>query len=134
MVAKVISGREVAETILTTDLKNKVLELNKKNIKPKLVVMLVGDMKASASYVAQKEKFAVKAGIEDINVTNEPVEKLPDVKDKLELMKTLNPSKFDRIKAEDEEQIAMQDNDEMNENMLEDIEEPVGFIERRSEV
>jgi len=64
MVAKVISGREVAETILTTDLKNKVIELNKKNIKPKLVVILVGDMKASASYVAQKEKFAVKAGIE----------------------------------------------------------------------
>lgn len=64
MSAKVISGREVAETILTTDLKNKVLELNKKNIKPKLIVMLVGDMKASASYVAQKEKFAVKAGIE----------------------------------------------------------------------
>ena len=64
MVAKVISGREVAEIILTTDLKNKVLELNKKNIKPKLIVMLVGEMKASASYVAQKEKFAVKAGIE----------------------------------------------------------------------
>ena len=64
MVAKVISGREVAENILTTDLKNKVIELNKKNIKPKLVVVLVGDMKASASYVAQKEKFAVKAGIE----------------------------------------------------------------------
>jgi methylenetetrahydrofolate dehydrogenase (NADP+) / methenyltetrahydrofolate cyclohydrolase len=64
MVAKVISGREVAETILSTDLKNKVLELNKKNIKPKLIVILVGDMKASASYVAQKEKFAVKAGIE----------------------------------------------------------------------
>ena len=64
MVAKVISGREVAETILTTDLKSKVIELNKKNIKPKLIVILVGDMKASASYVAQKEKFAVKAGIE----------------------------------------------------------------------
>ena len=64
MVVKVISGREVAETILSTDLKNKVLELNKKNIKPKLIVILVGDMKASASYVAQKEKFAVKAGIE----------------------------------------------------------------------
>lgn len=64
MVAKVISGREVAENILTTDLKNKVIELNKKNIKPKLIVILVGDMKASASYVAQKEKFAVKAGIE----------------------------------------------------------------------
>ena len=64
MVAKVISGREVAENILKTDLKNKVIELNKKNIKPKLIVVLVGDMKASASYVAQKEKFAVKAGIE----------------------------------------------------------------------
>ena len=64
MVAKIISGREVAETILTTDLKNKVEELNKKNINPKLIVILVGDMKASASYVAQKEKFAVKAGIE----------------------------------------------------------------------
>ena len=63
MTAKIISGREVAENILTSDLKNKVLELNKKNIEPKLVVILVGDMKASASYVAQKEKFAVKAGI-----------------------------------------------------------------------
>ena len=64
MTAKIISGREVAEDILTTNLKNKVIELNKKNIKPKLIVILVGDMKASASYVAQKEKFAVKAGIE----------------------------------------------------------------------
>ena len=64
MAAKIISGREVAETILTTDLKNKVIVLNKKSIKPKLIVILVGDMKASASYVAQKEKFAVKAGIE----------------------------------------------------------------------
>ena len=64
MTAKIISGREVAENILTTNLKNKVIELNKKNIKPKLIVILVGDMKASASYVAQKEKFAVKAGIE----------------------------------------------------------------------
>ena len=64
MVAKIISGREVAEKILTTDLKNRVDSLNKLNIKPKLIVVLVGDMKASASYVAQKEKFAVKAGIE----------------------------------------------------------------------
>jgi hypothetical protein len=77
---------------------------------------------------------AVKAGIEDINVTNESVEKLPDVKDKLELMKTLNPSKFDKIKTESEEQISMQDDDEINENMLEDVEEPEGFIERRSEM
>ncbi len=64
MVAKIISGREVAENILTTDLKNKVIKLQSKNITPKLIVILVGDVKASASYVAQKEKFAVKAGIE----------------------------------------------------------------------
>ena len=63
MTAKIISGREVAENILQ-DLKKRVDVLKKKNITPKLVVVLVGDMKASASYVAQKEKFAVKAGIE----------------------------------------------------------------------
>ena len=63
MTAKIISGREVAENILQ-DLKKRVDTLKKKNITPKLVVVLVGDMKASASYVAQKEKFAVKAGID----------------------------------------------------------------------
>ena len=62
MTAKIISGREVAENILT-DLKKRVDMLKEKSITPKLVVVLVGDMKASASYVAQKEKFAVKAGI-----------------------------------------------------------------------
>ena len=63
MTAKIISGREVAENILQ-DLKKRVDALKKKNTTPKLVVVLVGDMKASASYVAQKEKFAVKAGID----------------------------------------------------------------------
>ena len=63
MTAKIISGREVAENILQ-DLKKRVDILRNKNITPKLVVVLVGDMKASASYVAQKEKFAVKAGID----------------------------------------------------------------------
>ena len=59
MTAKIISGREVAENILQ-DLKKRVDILKKKNMTPKLVVVLVGDMKASASYVAQKEKFAVQ--------------------------------------------------------------------------
>jgi|TARA_B100001996_G_scaffold358237_1_gene322669 methylenetetrahydrofolate dehydrogenase (NADP+)/methenyltetrahydrofolate cyclohydrolase len=86
MVAKIISGREVAEKILTTDLKNRVDSLNKLNIKPKLIVVLVGDVKASASYVAQKEKFAVKAGIEsevvrfESNVTEvELLNKIDDI-------------------------------------------------------
>ena len=56
--------KNVVDTIYNTYRSRPDKELNKKNIKPKLIVMLVGDMKASASYVAQKEKFAVKAGIE----------------------------------------------------------------------
>ena len=63
MTAKIISGREVAEHILENELSKKVEELKGKNIIPNLVVILVGEMKASASYVAQKEKFAAKAGI-----------------------------------------------------------------------
>ena len=39
MVAKIISGREVAENILTTDLKNKVIKLQSKNITPKLILL-----------------------------------------------------------------------------------------------
>jgi len=63
MSAEIISGKEVAENILTTDLKSRVEKLRQSKIIPKLVVILVGEMKASASYVAQKEKFAGKAGI-----------------------------------------------------------------------
>ena len=58
MTAKIISGREVAEHILEKELSVKVKELKERNIVPNLVVILVGEMKASASYVAQKEKFA----------------------------------------------------------------------------
>ena len=64
MNARVISGKEVAENILSNDLRARVEKLKDKDIVPKLVVILVGEMKASASYVAQKEKFAGKAGIE----------------------------------------------------------------------
>ena len=63
MTAKIISGREVAEHILENELSVKVDKLKQSNIIPNLVVILVGEMKASASYVAQKEKFAAKAGI-----------------------------------------------------------------------
>ena len=63
MTAKIISGKEVAEHILEEELSKKVEVLKAKNIIPNLVVILVGEMKASASYVKQKEKFAAKAGI-----------------------------------------------------------------------
>ena len=63
MTAKIISGREVAEHILEEELSKKVEILKAKNVIPNLIVILVGEMKASASYVKQKEKFAAKAGI-----------------------------------------------------------------------
>ena len=48
MTAKIISGREVAEHILVEELSKKVEILKAKNIIPNLVVILVGEMKASA--------------------------------------------------------------------------------------
>ena len=41
MSAEIISGKEVAENILTTDLKSRVEKLRQSNIIPKLVVILV---------------------------------------------------------------------------------------------
>lgn len=61
--AEIISGKDIAQKIIETDLVPRVQLLNKKNVQPKLVVILVGDHAASASYVRQKEKFAEKAGI-----------------------------------------------------------------------
>ncbi len=58
-----ISGSELSTKLITEKLIPRVQELNKKSIQPKLVVILVGDHAASASYVRQKEKSAEKAGI-----------------------------------------------------------------------
>lgn len=63
MTAKIISGSELSATLIEKNLIPRVALLNKKSIQPKLVVMLVGDHAASASYVRQKEKSARKAGI-----------------------------------------------------------------------
>ena len=61
--AKIISGKQIAEKIIETELVPRVEILKKSGIVPKLVVVLVGEHPASASYVKQKEKFAEKAGI-----------------------------------------------------------------------
>lgn len=63
MPAQIISGKDIAERLLDNELKPKVEALNARGIKPKLVVILVGEHPASASYVRQKEKFADRAGI-----------------------------------------------------------------------
>ena len=60
---KIISGSELSTKLIEEKLVPRVKELNKKSVQPKLVVMLVGDHVASASYVRQKEKSAEKAGI-----------------------------------------------------------------------
>lgn len=63
MTATIISGRDIASDLLEAELIPRVQKLNKKNVQPRLVVILVGNHDASASYVRQKEKFAAKAGI-----------------------------------------------------------------------
>lgn len=63
MTAQIISGTAIATDLLETELQPRVQILNKKNIQPKLVIVLVGDNPASKSYIRQKEKFADKAGI-----------------------------------------------------------------------
>ncbi|HEY5713803.1 MAG TPA: bifunctional 5,10-methylenetetrahydrofolate dehydrogenase/5,10-methenyltetrahydrofolate cyclohydrolase [Candidatus Gracilibacteria bacterium] len=63
MTAEIISGKDIAEKLLETKLIPRVKALNEQNIYPRLVVILVGNHAASASYVKNKEKLAEKAGI-----------------------------------------------------------------------
>lgn len=64
MQEKIISGKAIAQTLIENELVPRVQKLKSKSIIPKLVVVLVGDHAASASYVRQKEKFSTKAGID----------------------------------------------------------------------
>ncbi|MCD6109743.1 bifunctional 5,10-methylenetetrahydrofolate dehydrogenase/5,10-methenyltetrahydrofolate cyclohydrolase [bacterium] len=65
---ELLDGRKVANDLLDT-LKIEVDSLQKRDILPKLVVILVGDNPASLSYVKQKRKACEKTGIlwEQIN-------------------------------------------------------------------
>jgi methylenetetrahydrofolate dehydrogenase (NADP+)/methenyltetrahydrofolate cyclohydrolase len=83
----IIDGQAISSEILE-DLKNRVERLNKKNVTPTLAVILIGDQKASAIYVRQKEIKARQVGIDpkvfyfDDKVTNEEIEKLVKKLDK----------------------------------------------------
>ncbi len=59
---KVIDGKSVSAKI-KEEVKNEAQELIKKGIKPTLAVILVGDDKASQTYVASKEKACINAGM-----------------------------------------------------------------------
>lgn len=60
---KIINGNEIAKQILSK-LKKQVMELQNNNIYPKLVCILVGEDKASLSFVQRKEADCKKIGIE----------------------------------------------------------------------
>jgi methylenetetrahydrofolate dehydrogenase (NADP+)/methenyltetrahydrofolate cyclohydrolase len=65
-----IDGNQIAST-LYIDLKNRVEELKKKHITPRLSVILIGNDQASVSYVNQKQKWAKQIGAE-VTVINYP--------------------------------------------------------------
>jgi len=83
----IIDGRAISSQILE-DLKKRVLQLTKKGVTPTLAVILIGDQKASAIYVRQKEIKAKAVGIDpkvfyfDDKVTNEEIESLVKKLDK----------------------------------------------------
>lgn len=56
-----INGHDIAEKIYD-DLRHRVGELNKKNVVPQLVVLLVGNNPGSIAYVNQKELSGAKIG------------------------------------------------------------------------
>ncbi len=83
MVAKIISGNEIAESI-RDELKIKVDELKRKGITPGLGVVLVGEDPASHVYVKAKGKACDKLGIYSETI------KLPAETQEKELMKIID--------------------------------------------
>ena len=79
--AVILNGKEVAKKT-RENLKSKVEELKKKNIFPKLAVIMVGEDGASKIYVRNKSKACEELGIEfeefllDENTTQEQLLKL----------------------------------------------------------
>jgi len=65
----IIDGRKVSENVLDS-LRTDLDDLNKKNVFPKLVIILVGEDPASLSYIRQKAKACEKLSIksEQINL------------------------------------------------------------------
>ena len=82
----IISGLEVAAKI-KKELKNKVIDLNTKGIKPCLATILVGDDPASSTYVKNKHKACLDLGImtKDNRLSSNTTQE-----ELIELIKTLN--------------------------------------------
>jgi methylenetetrahydrofolate dehydrogenase (NADP+)/methenyltetrahydrofolate cyclohydrolase len=83
----IIDGRTISSQILE-DLKKRVEKLKAKGVTPTLAVILIGDQKASAIYVRQKEIKAKEVGVDpqiyrfEDHITNEEIETLVKKLDK----------------------------------------------------
>lgn len=76
---ELINGRELADQ-MQAQIKEEVQELEKKGIRPGLVVLLVGENQASQTYVKNKDLAAAKIGIRS------KIERLPETISEAELL------------------------------------------------
>jgi methylenetetrahydrofolate dehydrogenase (NADP+)/methenyltetrahydrofolate cyclohydrolase len=83
----IIDGKQISSQILE-DLKKRVEKLKAKGVTPTMAVILIGDQKASAIYVRQKELKANMVGIDprifrfDETIANDEIEALVKMLDK----------------------------------------------------
>ncbi|MDW8094656.1 MAG: bifunctional methylenetetrahydrofolate dehydrogenase/methenyltetrahydrofolate cyclohydrolase FolD [Caldimicrobium sp.] len=82
MSGKIIDGKQISEKI-RTGIKREVEELQKRNIIPGLVTILVGENPASVSYVTAKQKTAHELGFYSVQ------ENLPESVSEEELLKLI---------------------------------------------
>ena len=71
----IISGTQLAKK-LREEIKNEASQLREKGITPTLAVVLVGDNKASRSYVNSKHKACLENSINSFNVTKPKEEEI----------------------------------------------------------
>lgn len=89
---EIINGRELAANV-RANLKNEVEELKRKGIVPKFAVILVGDDKASLTYVKSKNKACKELGIEYEEILLDStinMQELLDIIDKLNARKDIS--------------------------------------------
>ncbi len=88
---EIIDGKALAKTV-RENLKDEVLQLKKKGIMPKFAVILVGNDKASLTYVKSKNKACQELGIEYEEILleeNIKMQELLDIIDRLNARKDI---------------------------------------------
>ncbi|MGM0218281.1 bifunctional methylenetetrahydrofolate dehydrogenase/methenyltetrahydrofolate cyclohydrolase [Enterococcus sp. AZ126] len=80
---EIINGRELADK-MQAQIKEEVQELEKKGMRPGLVVLLVGENQASQTYVKNKDIAAAKIGI------HSKIERLPETISEIDLLDVID--------------------------------------------